>query len=123
MAKKRILVVDDEVQLVSMVKLGLERNDYEVITAYDGEEALRKARKEVPDLIVLDLMLPKVDGFMICSLLKKDIRSAAIPIVIFSARSSQEDIELGKKVGADAYIVKPFEPLVLLDKIKELIGA
>jgi DNA-binding response OmpR family regulator len=121
MPKKRILLVDDEVQLVEMVKLRLEANDYEVITAYDGQEALDKARKEKPDLMILDLMLPKVDGYKVCRMLKFDEKYKSIPIILFTARAQESDEKLGFEVGADAYIIKPFEPQILMGKIKELI--
>lgn len=118
---KRILVVEDETQLVDLMKMRLEANNYEVITAYDGQEALEKTRREKPDLIILDLMLPKMDGYKVCGLLKKDTRYAKIPIVMFTARAQEGDIKLGEELGADAYITKPFEPQVLLSKIKELL--
>ena len=117
----RILVVDDELELVKAIQIRLKQADYEVLAAYDGQEALDKARKEKPDLIVLDLMLPKMDGYKVCGLLKADTRYSKIPIIMFTARAQEEDIELGKEVGADAYITKPFEHQVLLDKIKELL--
>lgn len=120
MDKKKILLVDDEKDLVKIVKFRLEANDYEVITACDGQEALEKARGEKPDLIILDLMLPKMDGYKVCGLLKKDSRFMRIPIIMFTAKAQEEDMRLGEELGADAYITKPFEPGVLLDKIKEL---
>ena len=122
MAKKKILVVDDEVQLVDMVKMRLEANNYDVITAYDGQEALDKAHKEKPDLIILDLMLPKMDGYKVCRMLKFDEKYKSIPIVMFTARAQEEDEKVGMEVGADAYITKPFDPQLLLDKIQELVG-
>ena len=121
MDKKRILVVEDETQLVDMLKMRLEANHYQVITAYDGREGYEKARKEKPDLIILDLMLPKMDGYKVCGLLKKDARYNNIPIIIFTARAQEEDRKLGEEVGAEAYITKPFEPEVLLGKIEELL--
>ena len=119
---KRILVVDDEVQLVEMVKIRLEANGYEVLSAYDGQEALDKARAEKPDLMILDLMLPKLDGYKVCRMLKFDEKYKSIPIILFTARVQESDKETGSQVGADAYITKPFEPQVLLAKIKELLG-
>ena len=119
--KKKILVVEDTLSIMEMLKLKLKENNYDVITACDGEKALQKAYGEKPDLIILDLMIPKLDGYMICSLLKKDKRHALIPIIMLTARAEEEDKELGRKVGADAYIIKPFESKVLLDKIKELL--
>ena len=121
MSKKKILLVDDEKDLVNIVKFRLEVNNYEVITAYDGNEALEKARSTKPDLIILDLMLPKIDGYKVCGLLKKDARYTRIPIIMFTAKAQEEDVKLGHEVGADAYITKPFEPHVLLTKIQDLI--
>lgn len=122
MTKKKILIVDDEKDLVEILTLRLEANNYEVILAYDGKEALDKARKIKPDLIITDLMLPKMDGYKVCRMLKFDEKYKHIPIVMFTARAQRSDEKLGYEVGADAYIVKPFEPLALLDKIKELLA-
>ncbi|MBN1870624.1 MAG: response regulator [Candidatus Omnitrophica bacterium] len=117
----KILLVDDETQLITMVQMRLEANGYEVITASDGQEGLEKAKSESPDLIMMDVMMPKMDGYKACGLLKNDTRYAKIPIILFTARAQQDDQEVGKEVGADAYITKPFEPPVLLAKIKELL--
>ena len=117
---KKILLVDDEAALVEMMKMRLEANGYEVISAYDGEEALEKAKKEGPDIIILDLMLPKLDGYKVCRLLKFDEKYKSIPIIMLTARAQKSDVEMGSKVGADAYITKPFEASILLGKIKEL---
>ncbi|MBA7713745.1 Protein-glutamate methylesterase/protein-glutamine glutaminase [subsurface metagenome] len=118
---KRILVVDDVESIVMSVKKFLERHRYEVITANDGQEGLEKAKTEKPDLIVLDLMLPKMNGYKVCGLLKKDTRYAKIPVVMFTAKAQEKDVKLGQEVGADAYITKPYESEVLLAKIKELL--
>lgn len=121
MPKKRLLLVDDEPDLVEMVRFRLEANGYEVLTAADGQAAFDTARKEKPDLIILDVMLPKMDGYKVCSLLKKDTRYANIPIMMFTAKATENDAKLGSDVKADAYLTKPFEPKALLDKIKELV--
>ena len=121
MAKKKILLVDDEDALLDMVKMRLEANDYEVITAVDGEAGLELARKERPDLIILDIMLPKMDGYKVCALLKKDTRYSSIPILMFTAKAQQEDMKIGEEAGANGYITKPFEPKALLGKIQEFI--
>jgi len=118
---KRILVVDDEEDIVKLVKMYLEHHRYEVIIANDGQEGLEKAKTEKPDLIVLDLMLPKISGYKVCGLLKKDARYAKTPVILFTAKAQEKDIKLGQEVGADAYITKPFEPEILLVKIKELL--
>lgn len=118
---KRILIVDDTEDVVKLLKMYLEHHRYEVITAIDGPEGLEKAKTEKPDLIVLDLMLPRMNGYKVCGLLKRDARYAKIPIILFTAKAQEKDIKLGEEVGADAYITKPFEPEVLLSKIEELI--
>jgi DNA-binding response OmpR family regulator len=119
--KKKILLVDDEPLLVEMVSMRLEANDYEVMCAGDGQEALEKVRKVKPDLIILDLMLPKIDGYKVCRMLKFEDQYKNIPILLFTARAQQSDMKLGEDVGADAYLVKPFDAEVLLAKIKELL--
>ena len=121
MNKKRILVVDDEEDMRYAVKMQFEANGYEVLTAKDGQEGLTLARKEMPDLIILDLMLPKLDGYQVCRMLKFDNKYKGIPIVIFTARAQAGDEELGYQVGADAYVAKPFDPKRLLGKIKDLL--
>lgn len=118
---RKILVVDDESVIRDMVKTRLEANGYEVITAVDGQDALDKARNENPELIILDLMLPKIDGYKVCGLLKSDTRHKNTPIIMFTARAQDSDIQLGKEIGADAYITKPFDSKVLLEKIENLI--
>ena len=122
MIRKKILLVEDEKDMVYAVSLRLEAAGYEVITAVDGQEALNKARHEKPDLIVLDLMLPKIDGYKVCRMLKYDEKYKRIPIIMFSARAQESDKKLGSEVGADAYITKPFEPKVLLAKISDLLA-
>jgi DNA-binding response OmpR family regulator len=120
---KRILLVDDEEDISYSVSRRLKKEGYEVLCAEDGAEGLRLAQTESPDLILLDLMLPKMDGFKVCRLLKFDERYKRIPILMLSARSQQEDISLGRETGADAYLTKPCDPAELLGKIQELLGA
>ena len=119
---KKILIVEDEVDLANALKIRFEASGYIVDLAYDGQEALNKARTNVPDLIVLDLMLPKIDGYKISRMLKFDEKYKSIPIVMLTARAQEKDRAMGFEVGADAYIVKPFESKELMDKIKELLG-
>src|SRR3989338_1228715 len=118
---KTILIVEDEVELVEMVKMQLEAHGYKIITAYNGEDGLYWARKEKPDLILLYLMLPRIDGYEVLETLKKDKNYADIPICIFTARAQDSERRLGVELGADAYIIKPFEPTALMEKIKELL--
>lgn len=120
--KKKILVVEDEAELIGAIQIRLEQAGYEVLTASDGQEALEKARMENPDLIVLDLMLPKIDGYKVCRMLKFDENYKRIPVVMLTARAQEKDEDLGYEVGADAFITKPFKYRVLLAKIAELLG-
>ena len=122
MSKKKILVVDDEVGLTKVVEIRLRAAGYDVVLAHDGQEGFETAKTENPDLMILDLMLPKMDGFKVCGLLKSDARYKKIPIIIYTARVQDSDQQLGKEVGADAYITKPFDPQVLLGKVKELLA-
>ena len=117
---KKILVTDDSPTIVAMIKAVLESEGYIVVTAADGQEAVDKAKKEKPDLIILDLMLPKIDGYKVCAMLKFDKNYSKIPIIILTARAGESDKELGVEVHADAYVTKPFEPQALLAKVKEL---
>jgi DNA-binding response OmpR family regulator len=121
MSKAKLLIVDDESDLVEMLSLRLEANDYQVISASDGQDGLDKARSELPDLIILDVMLPKIDGYKVCRMLKFDEKYKQIPVILFTARTQASDIKLGADVGADAYITKPFEPDILLDKVAQLL--
>jgi len=120
--KKKILLVDDEKDLVTAVTFRLNAEGYDVIVALDGQAALDMAKKEKPDLIILDLMLPKLNGYKVCSLLKADMRYNKIPIIMFTARVQETDRKMGEEAGADDYITKPFESSVLLAKIKEFLG-
>jgi len=121
MSKKRILVVDDEVDLVETVRFSLELEGYDVLVAYNGEEALNQARKENPDLILLDLMLPKLDGYKVCRLLKFDERYKHIPIFMLTAKTQEKDKATGMETGANEYITKPFEMDELMKKVKNYL--
>jgi len=120
--KKKILVVDDEPDLVSTLKMRLEAAGFEVIVASDGNLGYDKVKLELPDLVILDLMLPGMDGFQLCRLLKFDQKYRSIPVVLLTAQSQKEDKEWGTKAGADCYLTKPFDAKELLAKIKELLG-
>jgi len=118
----RILVVDDEADLVSVLRIGLEVEGFEVIEASDGEEGLRMARECKPALILLDLMLPKLDGYKVCRSLKFDERYRALPILILSARSGEQDRRLAHDMGADGFITKPYEMKDLIAKVRHKLG-
>lgn len=122
MSKKRILVVDDEADLVETLRFSLELEGYEVLTSYNGEEALHLARNNQPDLILLDVMLPKMDGYKVCRLLKFDARYKHIPILMLTAKTQEKDRLIGQETGADEYITKPFEMEELMKKIREYLS-
>ncbi|MFC1621690.1 response regulator transcription factor [Candidatus Omnitrophota bacterium] len=120
--KKRILIVDDEDDLRNMLKFRLEATGYTVLEASDGQEGLDMARAQKPDMIILDLMLPKMDGFKVCRMLKFDKIYKNIPVVMLTAKVQEKDKMIGQEMGADAYLTKPFEPNELVVKIKELLN-
>ncbi|MGH7730423.1 MAG: response regulator [Candidatus Eiseniibacteriota bacterium] len=122
MAKGRILVVDDEIYIVHILDFSLGMEGYEVITALDGEQALEKARVEKPDLIVLDIMMPKLDGYETCKILKAEPDTKDIPVILLSAKGRNVDQKIGFEVGADDYITKPFSPRKLVERINAILG-
>ena len=117
MARKRILFIEDEKDLVRLVKVKLEESGYEVLAAHDGQEGLEKARTEKPDLIILDIMLPKMNGYEVCQLLKFDEKHWKIPIIMLTAKVEDRDKALGKETGANEYLTKPFDINNLLSVI------
>ena len=122
-SRRRILVVDDEPDLLSVLKFGLEVEGYDVLEASDGEQGLEMARQHVPDLLVLDLMLPRMDGYKVCRALKFDERFRRIPIFILSARSGETDRRLALDLGADDYITKPYDMKDLVGRIRARLAA
>jgi DNA-binding response OmpR family regulator len=122
MGQKKILVVDDEADLVETIRFPLEMEGFNVLVSYNGEDALNQARKEKPDLILLDLMLPKLDGYKVCRLLKFDERYKHIPILMLTAKTQEKDKLIGKETGADEYITKPFDIDELIKKVKAYLN-
>jgi DNA-binding response OmpR family regulator len=120
--KLRILVVDDEPEAVELVAFNLQQAGYAVTTAADGAEALKKARTQMPDLIVLDVMLPEMDGFEICKVLRQDAATAKVPIIMLTAKAAEIDRVLGLELGADDYLTKPYSPRELLLRIKKILS-
>lgn len=121
MADQRILAVEDEEDILELVRYNLTREGYSVITASSGEQALKTARAELPDLIVLDLLLPGLDGLEVTRLLKRDPATENIPIVMLTAKGEESDIVAGLELGADDYITKPFSPKVLVARIRAVL--
>lgn len=121
MAKPKILIVDDEPDTVELIEFNLKAAGYECASAGDGNEALKKARSFCPDLIVLDLMLPEVDGLEVCKILKRDSAASGIPILMLTAKAAEIDRVLGLELGANDYVTKPFSPRELVLRIKNLL--
>jgi two-component system alkaline phosphatase synthesis response regulator PhoP len=121
MAQAHILVVDDEPDLLELVHYTLTRASYQVVCVKSGEEAMAQVRSQPPDLVVLDVLLPGLDGLEICRLLKQDPRTASLPIIMLTARSEEADIVAGLELGADDYLTKPFSPRVLMARVKAVL--
>jgi two-component system alkaline phosphatase synthesis response regulator PhoP len=121
-AKGKILVVDDEIYIVHILDFSLGIEGYEVMTALDGEQALAKVAQERPDLIVLDIMMPKLDGYETCKALKQNPATHDIPVILLSAKGRNVDQKVGFEVGADDYITKPFSPRKLVERINAILG-
>ena len=117
----RILVVDDEPDAIELIRFNLKASGYEVLTAEDGEEALAKARKFSPDMILLDVMLPEIDGLEVCKILRRDPATASLPIIMLTAKASEIDRVLGLEFGADDYVTKPFSPRELMLRVRNLL--
>jgi len=120
--QKRILVVDDDADLVEMLCFNLKKAGYAVGTAGNGVEALRKARSLSPDLILLDLMLPELDGFAVCEILRRNAATASIPVIMLTALSSELARVAGLGTGADDYMTKPFSPRRVIARAEELLN-
>lgn len=119
---KKVLIVDDEADIIEILKFVLEAQGYECITATDGESGLNLAREIRPDLIILDVMMPKINGYKISRLLKYDSKYKDIPILMVTARSQEEDKIIGEETGADEYITKPFQVDYVVEKVKSYLG-
>jgi len=119
--RKRILVVDDEIYIVHILEFTLTMEGYDVVTAADGDEALRKVEQDRPDLLVLDIMMPRMDGYEVCRRLREQEETSDLPVILLSAKGRPIDRETGMEVGANDYIVKPFSPRRLLEKIRDLL--
>jgi len=119
--KKRILVVDDEKDLLELIVYQLQRNGYDVLTAANGNDALAVAKRELPDLLILDLMLPGMDGTEVARRLKADPKTASLPIVMLTAKSEETDVVVGLTLGADDYVTKPFSMKILLARVTTIL--
>ena len=120
--RKKILVVDDDADLVELLRFNLKQAGFSIGTALNGVEALKKARSILPDLIVLDLMMPELDGFAVCEILRRDKTTASIPIIMLTALSSELGRLAGFECGATVYMTKPFSPRAVVTKIEDLLN-
>ena len=123
MGKKKILVIEDYLNIVEILSIRLKSLGYDVIAAYDGKEGLNLARREKPDLIILDVLLPKMNGYKVCRLLKYDAKYKHIPIIMLTSRESQSNEELGRETGADEYVYKSDQKGSLLKLIQKYLKA
>jgi two-component system alkaline phosphatase synthesis response regulator PhoP len=121
MGRERVLVVDDEQDLLELVSYNLNKEGYRVVCVSSGEEALASARRDLPDLILLDLLLPTVDGLEVCRRLKVDPRTQHIPVLMLTAKSEEADVVTGLELGAEDYVTKPFSPRVLVARVKAVL--
>ena len=121
MARLQVLVVDDEPDILELIGYNLARHNFDMIGVDSGEEAFVSVRNSLPDLVVLDLMLPGIDGLEVCRRLKNDNRTAAVPVIILSAKGEEADVVVGLELGADDYLTKPFSPRVLMARIKAVL--
>ncbi|HET7483399.1 MAG TPA: response regulator [Actinomycetota bacterium] len=120
-APKRILICDDDPAILRVLQVNLEVEGYETLLAHHGEEALEIAAREHPDLVVLDIMMPRLDGYQTCERLKASADTRDIPVVFLSAKAQESDIEKGKEYGVQAYLTKPFDPDTLVETIEQLL--
>jgi two-component system, OmpR family, alkaline phosphatase synthesis response regulator PhoP len=119
----KVLAVDDQVHIVRLMQVNLERNGYQVVTAYDGEQALEKVKTENPDLIVCDVMMPRKDGFEVLRELRANVSTREIPFIMLTAKVQDADLLRGYKSGADCYLTKPFNPQQLLGFVKRVLDS
>lgn len=121
MGGEKVLIIEDEKNILELFRFNLDREGYKPFTAIDGEDGLNRAKRDNPDLIILDLMLPGVDGVEICKILKDDYKTSRIPIIMVTAKSQETDVVLGLELGADDYVAKPFSPKQLMARIKAVL--
>ncbi|HEX2274964.1 MAG TPA: response regulator [Acidimicrobiales bacterium] len=118
----RVLVVDDDPVILELLRINFEIEGYEVLAATDGEQGLAKAREEEPDVVLCDIMMPRLDGIEVVTQLRGDPRTAHLPIVLLSAKAQKVEVDRGLSVGADDYVTKPFDPLELLDRVNTVLA-
>ena len=118
----RVLAVDDDHVIRGLLEVNLEMEGHQVMTAFDGQDALEKVREQKPDLILLDVMMPRVNGWQVAEALKKDEATRDIPIVFLSARAMEADVRKGTDIGVEEYVTKPFDPIDLMELVSRLLS-
>jgi DNA-binding response OmpR family regulator len=121
MGRGKVLVVDDEEYIQHILNFSFGAEGYDVLTASDGEEGITKARNEKPDVIVMDIMMPKMDGYEACKRIKSDPETKDIPVILLTAKGREADRKLGADAGADDYVVKPFSPGRLIERVEGML--
>lgn len=121
MSNEQILIIEDEEDIVELIRFNLIKNGYKIATALRGDEGLAAARAQAPDLILLDIMLPGLDGLEVCRELRRDSRTARVPIIMLTARAEESDLVAGLELGADDYVTKPFSPKVLVARVRAVL--
>jgi two-component system phosphate regulon response regulator PhoB len=121
MHKESILIIEDDRDIVELIEYNLQEQGYQTISALNGEDGVEIAKKQQPDLVILDIMLPVIDGFEVCKILKTESRTSGIPVIILSAKSQETDKVVGLELGADDYITKPFSPRELIARIRAIL--
>ncbi|MCB8933441.1 MAG: response regulator [Fimbriimonadaceae bacterium] len=116
----KVLVCDDERHIVRLIQVNLERQGYQVVTAFDGKEGLEKIRSEKPNLVVLDVMMPYMDGFEVLKTLRRDPETESLPVIMLTAKAQDKDVFEGYHYGADMYLTKPFNPMELVTFVKRI---
>jgi CheY-like chemotaxis protein len=118
----KVLVVDDDEVIVRLLELNFELEGHEVASVLDGKQAIERIAEVAPDVVLLDVMMPELDGYRVCAQLREDPAFATLPIVFLSARAQETDIARGTEVGGDAYVTKPFDPLELVQLVERLVA-
>ena len=119
---KKILVIEDDPNALRLIRYALEQEGYQVLSAENGLEGVKKAQDDHPDLVVLDIMLPGLDGYEVCHKLRQKPETAALPVLMLSAKARQDDKDIGLKMGADDYLAKPADPATMVEKVKALLN-
>ncbi len=119
---RKIMIVDDDAEIANLVEATLTRDDYEIIKAYNGDEAVIQAKAEQPDLILMDVVMPKKDGYTACRHIRSNPATKHIKIVMLTSMGGHEQIRKGFEAGADGYMIKPFSPVALISKVSEMLG-